>query len=317
MTELKALLLTQGMHGMVSQVEGLAKALGLSYKHQKIELKSFWNLIPPRISPISENLVKNKFVCDCKVLISCGRKSVISSIALKKRLGNQIFNIHIQDPKVSFKHFDLIISPEHDGLKGENIINTTGAIHYLTKKEINENSKYLEVEKDKRRELVAFIIGGPNKYYKYSEKQIHKLFNKVKTLFTPDKFKIIVIPSYRTPENILKIAFNTFNFNHHVVKTVDKKAYLSALAISNYLVVTCDSTSMISEAAMTGKPVYIAMMESYKPTGRFKKFYSQLRDLGITRELEDKIESWSYSNLNEVNRIAPIVKMKMKKNGII
>ena len=317
MLELKALLLTQGMHGMVSQVEGLAKALGLSYKHQKIELKSFWNLIPPKISPISENLVKNKFVCDCKIIISCGRKSVIPSIALKKRLGNQIFNIHIQDPKVSFEHFDLIVSPEHDRLRGENIINTTGAIHYLTKKEINDNSKYLGIEKDKRKELVAFIIGGPNKYYNYSEKQIHELFNKVKTLFTPDKFKIIVIPSYRTPENILKIAFNTFSINHHVVKNIDKKAYLSALAISNFIVVTCDSTSMISEAAMTGKPVYIAMMKSFKPTGRFKKFYSQLKDLGITRELEDRVESWSYNSLNEVNRIAPIVKAKMKKHGII
>ena len=179
MLELKALLLTQGMHGMVSQVEGLAKALGLSYKHQKIELKSFWNLIPPKISPISENLVKNKFVCDCKIIISCGRKSVIPSIALKKRLGNQIFNIHIQDPKVSFEHFDLIVSPDHDRLKGENIINTTGAIHYLTKKEINDNSNYLGIEKDKRKELVAFIIGGPNKYYNYSEKHIYELFNKV------------------------------------------------------------------------------------------------------------------------------------------
>ncbi|MFL2875540.1 MAG: mitochondrial fission ELM1 family protein [Candidatus Pelagibacter sp.] len=317
MLELKALLLTQGMHGMISQVEGLAKALGLSYKHQKIELKSFWNLIPPKISPISENLVKNKFVCDCKVIISCGRKSVIPSIALKKRLGNQIFNIHIQDPKISFKHFDLIVSPEHDNLNGENIINTTGAIHYLTKKEIMDNSQYLAIEKDKRRELVAFIIGGPNKYYKYSEKQIHELFNKVKTLFTPDKFKIIVIPSYRTPENILKMAFNTFNDDHHVVKTIDKKAYLSALAISNYIVVTCDSTSMISEAAITGKPVYIAMMRSFKPTGRFKKFYSQLRDLGITRELENSVENWSYNKLSEVTRIAPIIKTKMKKNGII
>ena len=317
MLELKALLLTQGMHGMVSQVEGLAKALGLSYKHQKIELKSFWNLVPPKISPISENLVKNKFVCDCKVIISCGRKSVIPSIALKKRLGDQIFNIHIQDPKISFKYFDLIVSPEHDNLKGENVISTTGAIHYLTKKEIMDNSQYLGIERDKRRELVAFIIGGPNKYYKYSEKQIHELFNKIKTLFTPDKFKIIVIPSYRTPENILKMAFNTFNIDHHVVKTIDKKAYLSALAISNYIVVTCDSTSMISEAAMTGKPVYIAMMKSLKPTGRFKKFYSQLRDLGITRELENTVESWSYNKLNEVTRIAPIIKTRMKKNGII
>ena len=317
MLELKALLLTQGMHGMVSQVEGLAKALGLSYKHQKIELKSFWNIVPPRISPISENLVKNKFVCDCKVIISCGRKSVIPSIALKKRLGNQIFNIHIQDPKVSFKHFDLIVSPEHDNLKGENIINTTGAIHYLNKKEINHNSEYLGVEKDKRKELVAFIIGGPNKYYKFSERQIHELFNKMKTVFTPDRFKIIVIPSYRTPDNILKMAFNTFNDDHHVVKTIDKKAYLSALAICNYIVVTCDSTSMISEAAITGKPVYIAMMKTLKPTVRFKKFYSQLRDLGITRELENKVENWSYNSLNEVSRIAPIVKARMKKNGII
>ncbi len=317
MLELKAILLTQGMHGMVSQVEGLAKALNLNFKHQNIKLKTFWNYIPPKFSPISENLVKEKFVCDSKVIISCGRKSVIPSIALKKRLGNEIFTIHIQDPKVSFKHFDLIVSPEHDNLKGENIINTTGAIHYLTKKEIMDNSHYLGIEKDKRKELVAFIIGGPNKYYKYSEKQIHELFNKVKTLFTPDKFKIIVIPSYRTPENILKKAFNTFNVDHHVVKTIDKKAYLSALAISSYIVVTCDSTSMISEAAMTGKPVYIAMMSSFKSSGRFKKFYSQLRDLGITRELENTVESWSYNKLNEVTRIAPIIKTKMKKNGII
>ena len=39
MLELKAILLTQGMHGMVSQVEGLAKALGISYKHQTVKLK--------------------------------------------------------------------------------------------------------------------------------------------------------------------------------------------------------------------------------------------------------------------------------------
>jgi len=119
--------------------------------------------------------------------------------------------------------------------------------------------------------------------------------------------------------NKFNLVFASFFFSLMTlcVKNIDKKAYLSALAISNYIVVTCDSTSMISEAAMTGKPVYIAMMKSFKPTGRFKKFYSQLKDLGITRELEDRIESWSYNSLNEVNRIAPIVKAKMKKNGII
>ncbi len=317
MLELKAILLTQGMHGMVSQVEGLAKALNLNFKHQNIKLKTFWNYIPPKFSPISENLVKEKFVCDSKVIISCGRKSVIPSIALKKRLGNEIFTIHIQDPKVSFKHFDLIISPEHDNIKGDNVINTKGAIHYLTKKEIKENSNYLDINPDKKKQIVSFIIGGPNKYYDYSDKELHKLFTKIKTLFTPDKFKIVIIPSYRTPEEVIKKAYDAFSSNHHVVKTVDKKAYLSSLAIADFIIVTCDSTSMISEAAVTGKPVYIAMMKPKKRNVRFKKFYSKLSNLGITKELNNVVENWSYESLNEVIRIAPLIKSRMKQNGII
>jgi len=316
MLELKALLLTQGMHGMVSQVEGLANALKLNFKHQKIKLKPFWNFIPPKITPISENLLTEKFVCDSKIIISCGRKSVIPSVALKKRLGNQIFNIHIQDPKVSFKHFDLIISPEHDNIRGDNVLTTQGSIHYLTKKEITDNSKYLEIEKGKK-QIVTFVIGGPNKYYNFSEEQIHFIFNKIKTLFTPDKFKIVVIPSYRTPESIIKKAFNTFSINHHVVKNIDKKAYLSSLAIADYIIVTCDSTSMISEAAVTGKPVYMAMMKPNKSIKRFKNFYDKFKELGIAKELKDSIDNWSYDKLDEVNRIAPLIKEKMKKNGII
>jgi mitochondrial fission protein ELM1 len=316
MLELKALLLTQGMHGMLSQVEGLAKALKLSFKHHKIKLKPLWNLFPPKFTPITENLLTEKFVCDSKVIISCGRKSVIPSIALKKRFGKEIFNIHIQDPKVSFKHFDLIISPKHDDIQGGNVITTNGAIHYLTKKEILDNSNYLQLEKGKK-QIVAFIIGGPNKRFNYSEEQIHYTFNKIKTLFASDKFKIVVIPSYRTPERVIKKAFNTFNFNHHVVKTVDKKAYLSSLAVADYIVVTCDSTSMISEAAVTGKPIYVVMMKSNRVGKRFKNFYNKFNDLGITRELNDSVDSWSYDKLDEVNRIAPIIKDKMKQNGII
>jgi mitochondrial fission protein ELM1 len=316
MLELKALLLTQGMHGMVSQTEGLAKALKLNFKHQTVRLKPIWNFVPPKFTPISENLLTDKFVCDSKIIISCGRKSVIPSIALKKRLGKDIFNIHIQDPKVSLKHFDLIISPDHDNIKGENVLNTKGSIHYLTKKEIASNSKYLQISREKK-QIVAFIVGGPNKYYSYSEEQIHYVFNKVKTLFTPDKYKIVIIPSYRTPERVIKKAFNTFSFNHLVIRKIDKKAYLSSLAISDYILVTCDSTSMISEAAVTGKPVYMAMMKPKKSIRRFKSFYSQFKQLGITKELSDTIDNWSYDKLDEVNRIAPLIRSKMKENGII
>ena len=60
MTKLKGLLLTEGMHGMISQVEGLAKALDLVFIHEKIELNSFWKLFPPKITPVKNFAFKNK-----------------------------------------------------------------------------------------------------------------------------------------------------------------------------------------------------------------------------------------------------------------
>ena len=316
MLKLKALLLTQGMHGMISQAEGLAKALGLSFKHENIKLKKIWNIIPPKLTPVSENILEKKFICDSRVVISCGRKSVIPSIALKRRFKNDIFTIHIQDPKVNLNNFDSIICPEHDNLDGENVIKTKGAIHYLTNDEIKKNINYLKPKAEKKK-VVTLILGGPNKYYSFSENQMNITFAKIKNLFVYSKYKLIVIPSYRTPENILKLAFNYFNDNHLVIKERDKKAYLSSLGLADIIIVTCDSTSMISEAAITGKPVYIAQMKNKKSIHRFEKFYKLFKDLGIIRDLEDKIEYWKYEGLDEVNRAANLVKEQMKKNGII
>ena len=71
MSKLKGLLLTEGLHGMVRQVEGLARALDLEYFHEKIELNSFWNLIPPKLSPVSKFVFKDKIEKDFDLIISC------------------------------------------------------------------------------------------------------------------------------------------------------------------------------------------------------------------------------------------------------
>ena len=74
---------------------------------------------------------------------------------------------------------------------------------------------------------------------------------------------------------------------------------------------------MISEAAITGKPIYVANMKAKRNIYRFKKFYKLFKDLGIIRDLEEKIDFWGYNKLNEVSRAALLVKEKMKQNGII
>ena len=164
MSKLKGLLLTEGLHGMISQVEGLAKALDLDYFHEKVELNSFWKLIPPKFTPVKKFVFKNNIKRDFDIIISCGRKSVIPSIFLKKINSKKIKNIHVQDPKVNFKNFDYIISPEHDDLKGDNILSSKGAIHYLTSEEINEKKNYLLEKISKEKKIITLILGGPTKY---------------------------------------------------------------------------------------------------------------------------------------------------------
>ena len=75
MSKIKALLLTQGMHGMISQVEGLANALNLSFKHQNIKLKKFWEFIPPLLTPVSLKVLKSQFIFDSKIVISVEEKA--------------------------------------------------------------------------------------------------------------------------------------------------------------------------------------------------------------------------------------------------
>ena len=312
MTKLKALLLTQGMHGMISQVEGLAKALNLDYRHQTIKLKKFWNYIPPKFTPISENILSEQFICDADVIISCGRKSVVPSIALKKKFGKNILNVHIQDPKVKLSNFDFIVAPEHDGLKGENVLTSKGAIHYLTNHELDVNKNYLKSRINSQKKIVTLIIGGPTKYYDYNDKVIDNIFSKIKQNFLDNNYQLIVVPSMRTPQNIIDKAKNYFNEDQIIIPNVDKKAYLCSLKNADHIIVTCDSTSMISEAAITGKPVYIAQMHAVKNNERFKKFFNLFVSLNIIKDLGNKVENWTYPKLDETQKIADQIKEKIK-----
>ena len=312
MSKLKGILLTEGIHGMISQVEGLAKALDIDFTHHKVELNNFCKLIPPIFLPVSQIVYKKFDYSGFDVIISCGRKSIIPSIHLKKISNKKVFNIHIQDPKVRLDNFDFIVAPEHDDIQGQNVIKTKGAIHYLTENEINENKNYLNsfIKKDER-EVWALILGGPTKYYDYSTKNLKYIFSIIYKLLQKHNFQLVVIPSMRTPAKTIDFANEYFGENHTIIKNVDKKAYLSALAISKNIIVTCDSSSMISEAALTGKPIYVANILPKRNDKRFQRFRNLFRDLNITRNLGEEVETWNYQKLDETNRVANIIKKKI------
>jgi len=314
MAKLKALLLTEGFHGMISQAEGMAKALKTEFQHKIVRLNWPWNYIPTKLTPISEIILKDRGYINennnLDLIISCGRKSVIPSILLKKK-NKKIFTIHIQDPKINCQYFDTIIAPEHDNLKEKNVISSRGAIHYITQTEIEGAKNYL-TNKIQGEKIVSLILGGPTKSYSFSDKALIKIFNEIKSNFISSGYKAIVIPSMRTPQRIINLANEEFLKEAFIVQSVDKQAYLSSLALADKIVVTCDSTSMISEAAASGKPIFVAHMQPKRNNYRFKRFFQLFREMGITRNLGEKVENWKYNRFNEAERIAPMINDRLK-----
>ena len=126
-----------------------------------------------------------------------------------------------------------------------------------------------------------------------------------------DGGKALKFRCFVNKENTIQYAKEFFGENHTVIENIDKKAYLSALGLSEYIIVTCDSSSMISEAALTGKPIYVANILPNRNDRRFQKFRNLFRELNITRNLGEPFENWSYQKLDETNRVAKIIKERL------
>ena len=302
--------LTDGSHGMMSQTRGLASELGCDIIDIKTNLMFPWSKVQPGIIPIFKWIFKNKIPENNSpdIVISCGRKSVYLSIYLKKKFKN-VINIHIQNPKISPKYFSFIIAPNHDNFRGENIINSIGALHRFKSKEASKIKSHLNNEK-----LISCIIGGQNNHYVFTIKEAQDLCDKIIRLKKRNpNYKILVITSRRTNIDIKKFLSNKLSSVAKLWLGIGENPYEFALYNSKLFIITSDSTSMISEASISGKPIYIYQLPSKRKSPRFKSFHEEFKKLNITRDLikTDKLENWSYNKLDESKRIAGIIKKRI------
>lgn len=297
---------TDGSQGMISQVNGLSKYISPNIKEIKTDVIFPWNKLQPGLLPIYNWIFKNEiFNYQPDIIISCGRKSVYFSLYLKRRF-KKIINIHIQNPKIPSKNFNYVISPNHDNFYGRNVINSVGALHQFEKTNINS-----------RPNLLTCIIGGDNQHYKFDLSESNKLCTKLIEIkkFNPN-IELSIITSRRTSAQVKKILITNLNNIAKIWIGVGENPYAQAIQESSFFILTSDSTSMISEAAISGKPIYIYHLPFIRKSKRILEFHNEFNKLGISRDLKNikKLDKWAYNPLNESKRIAGIIKQKIIKD---
>ena len=300
---------TDGSQGMISQVMGLSKQLGTNIREIKIDLIFPWNKFQPGFLPIYKWIFKNKISFNEKpdILISCGRKSVYFSLYCKKKF-DKVFNIHIQNPKISSKYFECIVSPNHDNFFGVNVLNSIGALHHFKKSNTKCNPR-----------LLTCLIGGDNQHYHFNNKEADKLCDKLLELKKNDSnIELQVITSRRTSQEVKKVIKKKLYNISSIWFGEGKNPYNEAIQNSSIFIVTSDSTSMISEAAISGRPIYVYHLPFKRKSLRISNFHREFKKIGITRDLKNiqHLENWDYNLLNESERIGSIIKKRIIEDNL-
>ncbi|MEX0583238.1 MAG: mitochondrial fission ELM1 family protein, partial [Sneathiella sp.] len=251
-------IVTDGSAGMEIQGVGLAEALGFEFEVKKIVTKAPWRWLPPQlwINPLARLEKTGDLLLPPwpDVLITCGRQSIPMSLAIKKANGDKTFTIHIQTPNCDAAKFDLVIVPEHDKLRGSNVLVCEGSLGRITPGKLHAaGERFRETVAHLPSPLVTVLIGGSNRCYDMNEDVMRDLAAKLETIHRETGCSFLVTTSRRTGaenERILKSALN--NVSHQLWTGEGENPYFGYLALADALIVTGDSVNMVCEACALG-----------------------------------------------------------------
>lgn len=301
---------SEGMAGTENQCLGVCEALGIEPEIKRIKLNAPWSFIPPALPLETAASFSPKLSAPWPdVVIASGRKAIAAARYIKKRSNGNTFTIYLQDPRVPPNHFDLVAVPFHDKTRGDNVLITEGAPNRISQKKLDDAKKQFAPLFEKlKKPRVAVLIGGNSKAYKMTTSVTKNLCQQLNALDA----SLMITTSRRTGEENQKIIKEQCdNNNNFIWDSNGTNPYLGMLAWADYILVTADSTSMISDAATTGKPTYIIPLEG--GSKKFTFFHNHLCNLGITRFFNGALDDWQYEPLQDSQNIADAIKQALKK----
>ncbi len=303
--------LSEGAAGMVSQVRGLGEAIGLPFEHRRTMMRApfrpFWPGVVPGRAFVLES--PEQFEGHPRLVITCGRQAIAASLMLKRRLGDGVMTVHLQDPKISPRHFDLVIAPLHDGLSGPNVLHSMGALHPVSVEKLEaarQSELAVSLHEQLGPEFTGVLIGGRNRYYDLDTSEAARLLEGLKGL-TRRGERLAILTSRRTPPAVSELIRRELA-DQYVWDGQSENPYLAVLASASRLVVTGDSVSMISEAAATRRPLHVFYLKERRRARRFRRFHESFARAGITRAFEGRLESWTYGSPDRTRVFACLIR---------
>ncbi len=303
--------MSDGRAGIEAQAVGLAEAIA---RHRKAEVEikrigwkgdtgrlPWWlNLFPRRwLTPDSD--ISEPWP---DILVAAGRATLPLAIRMKTWSGGKTFVVQIQDPRVPAHYFDVVVPPNHDRLKGDNVVSIIGAPHRVTATKLKaEYRRFARAIDPLPHPRAAVLVGGRSKAFDLTPERAAKIAADIQLALEAEGGSLLMTFSRRTPEQAKALLAARLKHLPGIIwDGAGDNPYFAFLAGADYILVTEDSANMATEAASTGKPVFILKMDGQSL--KFRLFHEELERHGAARPFGGAFHGWTYEPLAETDRAA-------------
>jgi mitochondrial fission protein ELM1 len=285
-------------------------ALGLAYDIKAVAPTGLWKILSPwgpvpRADRFGEP--ESRFHPPWpEFAIAVGRRTIPYIRRLKQLAGLATYTVILLDAKVGLKSADLFWVPEHDDLRGPNVVTTLTAPHSFSPERLEGLRAILPGEiAALPSPRIAVLLGGPNGDYRYTPAAVARLAAALQSLAALGA-GLMITPSRRTPAAVVdRISDATAGAARVLWKGDGRNPYPAFLAHADAFIAPADSINMTGEPCATGKPVYVFEPDGGSP--KFARFHAALRHHGATRPCPERfvrLETWSYAPLHSAEAIA-------------
>lgn len=303
--------LTDGKAGDEVQCLGVGEALAARLPGCRVETRRVaprrpwswmmpWGPIPPEDAPGRAGSVLAPPFPD--IAIASGRRAVAYLKALK-RASPATFTVFLKDPRTGSAAADFIWVPEHDRLRGANVLATLTSPHRIS-------AAVLAAERANRPADIAglpgprvtVLIGGDSKDYRFTPEDNARLLAGLAELRAQGAGLMVTV-SRRTPAALVLAARQALTGPDVLFYDgTGPNPYRAFLAHADAIVVSADSVNMVGEAAATGVPVLL-----FEPTGgsqKISRFLNGLKGTGAVHPFTASLAFPAYLPIDSTPIIA-------------
>lgn len=301
--------ISDGRAGNARQADALGGALAADFTALTLKPHAPWRWSAPRRWPGAEGAYGAAFAAllDAPpgIAVGCGRQAALATRLLRERGAKAV---QILDPRLDPALWDLVVVPEHDRLRGPNVITSLGSLHPIDDTWLAHARAEFAAFADLPRPINAVLLGGTSRHARFNRMSFEVLASKLEAVLAREGGSVLLTTSRRTPKELRDELAHRYDETPGVVWRSPRDGpnpYAGMLAWADRIVCSPDSVNMISEACATNVPVFV--FDPGRVRGRPRVFLDAMLARGRIRAMDTRLDAFDVMPLRETARVAAVI----------